>query len=118
MTEPLPLNDAKPRRLLVLCHNVPCGHLSQIGKESYSFTYLDDYKGPPVSLTMPVRTGSYTFDRFPPFFDGLLPEGVQLEALIRQNKIDSRDYMAQLEAVGADLVGSVTITCENQRSNM
>jgi serine/threonine-protein kinase HipA len=96
-------------RLLVSCHGIPCGYLTQTSKTEYSFTYLEEYKGPPISLTMPVRFEPYTFDRFPPFFDGLLPEGVQLEALIRQNKIDAHNYMAQLEAVGGDLVGAVTV---------
>ncbi len=97
------------RRLLVACHSIPCGYLIQNQRHDYSFHYLDSYRGPPISLTMPVRLAAYTFDRFPPFFDGLLPEGLQLEALIRQNKIDKYDYMAQLEAVGADLVGAVTV---------
>lgn len=97
------------RRLEVASHGIPCGYLTQTSRNNYAFAYIDDYKGPPVSLTMPVRTEPYTFDRFPPFFDGLLPEGMQLEALIRQNKIDAQDYMSQLEAVGSDLVGSVTV---------
>lgn len=96
------------RRLLITCHSIPCGYLTQISAQEYTFAYLENYAGPPISLTMPTRTEAYTFDRFPAFFDGLLPEGSQLEALIRQNKIDSYDYMAQLEAVGGDLVGAVT----------
>jgi len=58
---------------------------------------------------MPVRSEPYEFDRFPPFFDGLLPEGAQLEALLRTAKIDRDDPMRQLLTVGGDLVGSVTV---------
>jgi len=101
--------EKSERSLGVACHGVPCGRLVQTGPHQYKFTYLSGYKGPPISLTMPVKLGFYDFDRFPPFFDGLLPEGGQLDALIRQNKIDAHDYMAQLEAVGADLVGAVTV---------
>lgn len=96
-------------RLLVHCHSVPSGYLIKNDGE-YTFVYLSDYKGPPISLTMPVRNIPYFFDRFPPFFDGLLPEGMQLEALIRQNKIDANNFMAQLAAVGEDMVGAVTVT--------
>lgn len=75
----------------------------------YRFTYFDDYSGLPVSLTMPVRERTFEFDRFPPFFDGLLPEGVLLEALLKRRKIDRHDYFSQIAAVGEDLVGAVTV---------
>lgn len=78
------------------------------GRE-YSFQYEQGYNGPPISLTMPVREESYRFNEFPPFFDGLLPEGFQLEALLRQKKLDRDDKFGQLLIVGADTVGAVTI---------
>jgi len=59
---------------------------------------------------MPVREEPYRFDRFPPFFDGLLPEGWQLEALLRQAKLDRFDFMGQLRIVGHDAVGAVTVS--------
>lgn len=76
---------------------------------AYQLTYEPSYQGPPVSLTLPVRAEPYTFAHFPPFFDGLLPEGEQLEALLRQAKIDRDDPFLQLLTVGRDLVGAVTI---------
>jgi serine/threonine-protein kinase HipA len=115
MTESLSPTENIERRLLITCHTILCGYLTQTKSNEYSFTYLESYRGPPISLTMPVRLEPYTFDRFPPFFDGLLPEGVQLEALLRQNKIDAHDYMDQLEAVGADLVGAVTVIRESSK---
>ena len=77
------------------------------GKE-YIFEYLDGYAGPSISLTMPTSQKRYEFDKFPPFFDGVLPEGPRLEALLRQAKLDRTDYFGQLITVGADLVGAVT----------
>lgn len=77
--------------------------------QRYQFTYLPDYDGEPVSLSMPVEEQVFHFDRFPSFFDGLLPEGIQLDGLLRQRKLDGDDYFAQLMAVGADLVGVVTV---------
>ena len=79
----------------------------EIGRE-YRFCYDNDYNGPPVSLTMPVENRIYEFNKFPPFFDGLLQEGVQLESLLRLCKIDRDDHFSQLIIVGNDMVGSVT----------
>jgi len=58
---------------------------------------------------MPLRKAPYEFGQFPSFFDGLLPEGEMLDGLLRQRKIDARDYFAQLMAVGEELVGAVTV---------
>jgi len=78
-------------------------------RSGFVFAYDGDYDGPPVSLTVPRRSDPYAFDAFPPFFDGLLPEGAQLEALLRQAKLDRSDYFGQLVTVGQDLVGNVTV---------
>jgi serine/threonine-protein kinase HipA len=73
------------------------------------FEYLDGYDGLEVSRTMPTKVKVYKFDKFPPFFDGLLPEGIQLEGLLKIRKIDKNDYFSQLLAVGEDMVGVVTV---------
>ena len=89
------------------------GELVEIEKgKSYRFEYDQAYDGTPISLSMPVSQRVYEFDRFPPFFEGLLPEGMQLEALIRQTKTDRDDLFSQLLIVGGDLVGSVTVEGE------
>ena len=75
----------------------------------YTFIYSHDYDGPPVSLTMPRNRQTYEYDRFPPFFEGLLPEGEMLGGLLRQLKIDAKDLFSQLMAVGQDVVGAVTV---------
>ena len=87
---------------------VLAGRLSEYAR-GYTFEYLESYQGPPISLTMPVTERRYEFSDFPPFFDGLLPEGPQLEALLRQAKLDRHDLMGQLITVGSDLVGAVTV---------
>ncbi len=89
---------------------VIAGILSESPKEkSYVFEYDKDYQGPPVSLSMPPSQKTYTFDAFPPFFEGVLPEGPQLEALLRLAKLDRNDYFGQLLTVGKDLVGAFSI---------
>ncbi len=78
-------------------------------KKKYKFIYNPEYAGTPVSLTMPVQKQEYEFENFPPFFEGVLPEGMQLDALLRITKTDRDDLFAQLILVGEDLVGSVTV---------
>ena len=101
------------RKALVKVHDSAAGVLSELKSTpsvlSYQFDYFMDYQGAPVSLTMPTTERTYVFDRFPPFFDGVLPEGGQLEGLLRTRKIDRNDYFSQLLAVGDDLVGAVTV---------
>ena len=98
------------RKARVLLHAIKAGIVEEVIKgQKYRFAYDDDYEGPPISLTMPTSRRIYEFDEFPPFFDGLLPEGTQLDGLLRLRKIDRNDLFQQLIAVGADVVGAVTI---------
>ena len=98
------------REAIVKVHGREAGILTETDDLRYRFAYHSGYSGAPVSLTMPVNTtGCYEYATFPPFFDGVLPEGGQLEGLLRFRKIDSRDYFSQLIAVGEDLVGAVTV---------
>lgn len=98
------------RKATVLVDSSVAGTLTEVEKgRKYKFEYRDAYSGEPVSLTMPVSQQVWEFDRFPPFFEGLLPEGFQLESLLRQMKIDRDDDFGQLLAVGRDMVGAVTV---------
>jgi serine/threonine-protein kinase HipA len=98
------------RQAKVFVNNIEAGVLEEHERgRAYLFRYHESYMGDPVSLTMPVEMREFRFDRFPPFFDGLLPEGVMLDGLLRQRKIDKDDLFSQLVAVGNDLVGAITI---------
>ena len=98
------------RSAWVNMHSERAGLLEELvqGKQ-YRFSYLDGYQGEPISRIMPVVDFPYEFDRFPPFFDGLLPEGTMLEGLLRQKKIDRNDMFSQLLVVGQEMVGAVTV---------
>ena len=99
-----------PRRAEVEFFGEPAGVLEEFSKEKeYVFTYHHGYAGPPVSLALPVRSEPYRFSSFPPFLDGLLPEGVMLDALLRRKKIDKNDLFSQIVTVGNDLVGALTV---------
>ena len=90
-------------------NGVLAGHLQSAGEHGWTFAYEPGYTGPPVSLTLPVRAETYPFNRFPAFLEGLLPEGAQLEALLRKHKIDRHDVFRQLVTVGADMIGSLSV---------
>ncbi len=98
------------RKALVKMHEEIAGVLIERADHSFEFHYDDGYIGPPISLTMPRTEKSYNYDHFPPFFDGLLPEGIQLEGLLKKYKIDKTDYFSQLIITGSDLVGAVTVS--------
>lgn len=97
------------RKAQVFVNQVEAGVLEELDDGKYKFTYLANYQDAPVSLTMPLMDKIYEFNQFPPFFEGLLPEGMMLEALLRKYKIDRNDYFRQLIKVGQDVVGTVTI---------
>jgi serine/threonine-protein kinase HipA len=98
------------RTAKVYVNELEAGLLTEIipGRE-YHFKYHGDYEGIPVSLTMSVNHKSFSFDRFPPFFEGLLPEGHQLEGLLMFGKVDRHDLFSQLMMVGNDMTGAVSV---------
>lgn len=102
------------RKAKILIHNQPAGILIQKEDGSFIFRYDEGYTGSSIALTLPVRDEPYFFKTFPPFFDGLLPEGPQLEGLLKQLKIDKKNYFSQLISVGRDLVGAVTVEAINE----
>lgn len=96
------------KKARVFFDGLPAGVLIE-EQGRYVFEYLPDYKGPSISRTMRREKGHFEYHDFPPFFDGLLPEGVNLEVFLKKTKIDRGDYFSQLLAVGQDLVGAVTV---------
>ena len=97
------------RQAVIFVNGARAGILYDHTGQKYSFVYDRDYSGEPVSLTMPLEKERFEFDSFPPFFDGLLPEGIMLDALLKKKKIDKNDLFEQLVNVGNDLVGAVTV---------
>ena len=97
------------RQAKIYNHGKFAGMLTESDNNTFVFEYDDTYCENPISLTMPVSQKRFVFEKFPPFFDGVLPEGVMLEALLKSAKLDTYDYFGQLVRVGKDLVGSVTV---------
>ena len=97
------------RKAIVYVRNNRAGVLTEISSTEYYFEYDDNYKRDLVSLTMLTSQKKYSYNSFPPFFDGLLPEGLMLEGLLKNTSIKPNCYFSQLLAVGSNLVGAVTV---------
>lgn len=97
------------RKAEVYQRGVLAGVLEELDGGRWRFSYFDGYAGEPVSRTMPLSQSAHEFDRFPPAFEGLLPEGIQLEAMLRRFKLDRTNMFGQLVVAGLDLVGSLTV---------
>jgi serine/threonine-protein kinase HipA len=102
------------KRASVFVNQKKAGTFIEKNRSDYEFIYDENYEGPPISLTMPKNKKEFHFKLFPAFFEGLLPEGMQLEALLRDKKINRDDLFSQLLACGADCVGAVSIKEANE----
>lgn len=103
------------RRAFVYIRGTFAGILSETD-EGYSFSYDEGYSSnpdnPPISLTLPVRKEAYSSNILFPFFDGLIPEGWLLEAVVHNWKLDMKDRFGILLASSSDPIGAVSVRRE------
>ena len=78
----------------------------------YTFQYVDQYVGPPISLSMPVRREPYISDGLHPYFKSLAPEGWLKRIYSHQQKIDEKDLLGLLIENGENLLGAIQIRRE------
>ncbi|MQY18524.1 type II toxin-antitoxin system HipA family toxin [Nocardia macrotermitis] len=93
---------------------VLAGHLRRSGDVvgfSYTDSYLAEPVAPPVAFTLPKSNGTYraTGGSVPPFFAGLLPEGLRLSAMTTAVRTSEDDHLSLLLAVGRDAIGDVQV---------
>lgn len=89
------------------------GILTETDEGEYHFQYdelyVKDHPKESISLTMPVRTASYTDKRLFPFFEGLIPEGWLLDIASKNWKINPNDRMGLLLACCQNCIGAVSV---------
>lgn len=81
----------------------------------YDDAYLADENLPDVAYSLPRGTDPVvaTAGAVPPFFAGLLPEGVRLRAIAVGTKTSEDDHLTLLLAVGGDTIGDVRVVPAN-----
>ncbi|MDT5184737.1 MAG: serine/threonine-protein kinase HipA [Mycobacterium sp.] len=93
--------------------------LNRSPRDEISFSYTDPSHKPSesvrersVSWSLPI-TAEYpvitTGGAVPPFFAGLLPEGVRLGVVTSSTKTSTDDHLTLLLAIGADTIGNVRV---------
>lgn len=94
-------------------------HLTREPSDTISFSYTADQRPAEsnirersVSWSL-LRSGEYpvvtTGGAVPPFFAGLLPEGVRLGVVTSSTKTSADDHLTLLLAIGADTIGNVRV---------
>ncbi|MCX4095297.1 type II toxin-antitoxin system HipA family toxin [Nocardia sp. alder85J] len=99
---------------------VLAGHLRRAGdvvEFAYTDSYLAEAAVPPVAFTLPKVAGRYraTGGSVPPFFAGLLPEGLRLSAITTAARTSEDDHLSLLLAVGTDTIGDVRVVPAGSR---
>lgn len=95
------------------------GHLRRDRGDTITFNYITDegagggrVRDRSVSWSL-LRSGEYpvvtTGGAVPPFFAGLLPEGVRLGVVTSSTKTSADDHLTLLLAIGADTIGNVRV---------
>jgi serine/threonine-protein kinase HipA len=113
MSEPV---DPRALEALDVWCGDPAGANHHVGRltrtpRGAEFRYLEGVTGPAVGTRLPVRAAPYVVQgvNLPPWFAGLLPEGLRMRALVRGLKTSEDDLFSMLAAVGADTVGAVAV---------
>lgn len=75
----------------------------------YDPNYLQDPEASVVSLTLPKKSEAYESKALFSFFDGLIPEGWQLNIVTQNWKIDESDRFALLLVACRDCIGNVSV---------
>jgi HipA-like protein len=83
----------------------------------YDQSYLSMSNAKPISLTFPLRTEPFTSKTLPPFFCGILAEGVNKEIQCRMLKVDEKDLFGLLLLTAdKDTIGAVTVKQKTPKS--
>lgn len=75
----------------------------------YVFIYANDYKGKPISLSMPLSKTPYKSNELHPYFKSLAPEGWLKKRFSELQQIDERDIFGLLLENGSDLIGAISM---------
>ena len=81
---------------------------------AYDAAWLSDDATPPLSLSLPKRSQSFPSRRCAPFFEGLLPEGAERDAVARALGVSADNAFGILAGVGGEVAGAVSLWPDGQ----
>ncbi|MDN2662646.1 HipA N-terminal domain-containing protein [Psychromonas sp. 14N.309.X.WAT.B.A12] len=96
------------RKVNVFMFDILVGTLEEKANK-YVFAYDSDYKGKPISLSIPNSTPIHESKDLHPYFMSLVPEGWLKKRYSEIQRIDERDSFGFLIENGADLIGAISI---------
>ncbi|MFA9187593.1 HipA N-terminal domain-containing protein [Flavobacterium sp. FBOR7N2.3] len=101
------------RKAAIYYKDYLAGTLTETDDGDYHFhydeNYITEHPKESISLTMPVRSETYTDKRLFPFFEGLIPEGWLLDIASKNWKINPNDRMGLLLACCQNCIGAVSV---------
>jgi len=118
MTDRIGLDLREVTKADVYIGEVLAAHLTRERGDAVSFDYVAEEPGEgrvrdrSVSWSL-LRSGEYPLitagGAVPPFFAGLLPEGVRLGVVTSSTKTSADDHLTLLLAIGADTIGDIRV---------
>ena len=101
--------------LHLFCNGVFAGILKRTDQGCeiiFDTDFLNDNNHPSFSYKIPKQSTAYTYKgvNLPPFFAGLLPEGLRLKALVNALKTSEDDLFSLLAAHGEGVIGDIYTT--------
>ncbi|RDE66274.1 type II toxin-antitoxin system HipA family toxin [Aggregatibacter segnis] len=82
-------------------------------KYGFHFAYNPDYRGIPLSLSLPVEKSPFHSDILFPYFASLIPEGWLKKKYATYQQIDEHDLFRFLMNNGENMLGAVQIRRES-----
>lgn len=99
-----------PSTLAIYIRGERCGKLEEDRHGALSFTYDTDYRGIPLSLSMPVGLARYGDRVVRPYLMGLLPDDQATRAAIgRPFGVSGENPFRLLRIIGRDCPGAVQV---------
>lgn len=81
---------------------------------AYAARWLTDDSVPPVSFSLPKRQASFSTRECLPFFEGLLPEGAQRDAVAAALGVSPGNTFGLLAELGAEVAGALSLWPEGE----
>ena len=82
---------------------------------AYDGGWLADQAAPALSLSLPKQSRSFPSARCAPFFEGLLPEGAERDAVAGALGVSPENVFGILAGIAGEVAGAVSLWPEGQR---